>query len=250
MFSFFRRRKPEDELPPVDWRRLEKLSAPGGTRLITRELAAQGIRELEMVDVPQQLEHVCADLLLRFVAAAIAEQPQRDGATIGGALLGETQSAIHIATLRVMSRSTDPGSQELFRVVDYLEPHGARFPRKLMATHIALLAGSVRDLALRESLYRQSIELFPGEVSKSDGQFEFDRGENFQNYVAWEGLGDTLLAQRRIAEGEHALRSATERCPAWAHDFAAHIAHEVEARPELLRDPAINFWNDFARRTR
>jgi hypothetical protein len=239
LFSFFRKR---EGAPPATTARVDRIVEPSGIRLITTELHDSGIRELEVVDVPDDLEPLATDLLLRFASAAIAEKPQRDGATIGGALLGETQGAVHVATLRLVTRSIEPGSPELFRLVDFDEPHGSRFPARLMATHLALVAETLSNRREAERLYRRSIELYPGEVAKSDGKFEFDRAENFNNYLAWEGLGETLLANGQVAEGESALSEAALRCPAWASDFSAHIAAQVEARPELARDAAIQFW--------
>src|SRR5205085_3560405 len=98
---------PKVVAPSIDWSRLERIEGDS-TRLITKEMKAFGVRELEIVDIPRQVEAVAADLLLRLAEQASSEKPQRDGDPIGGAFIDDAQAAMHIATLRIASRSSAP----------------------------------------------------------------------------------------------------------------------------------------------
>lgn len=214
-------------------------------RLRTTTLASTGGRELEIVQIPGDLvSHT--ERLLQLVAARVAqEKPERDGATAGGMLLRDTQPAIHVMTLRLVSRSIEPGSDELFRIVDYGEGVASGFPRRLVATHVALLAADELSLRKREAMLRQSIALFPGEEAADSGQTEFDRGENLNNYLGWFELGDTLIDRGKREEGFRALANAAARCPAWARDFASHVGERLSAGGD---DPRFEFWRSYGKR--
>lgn len=209
-------------------------------RLITASLRKAGVKELELTEVPADLRAIGIDLLSRLQARAQAEKPQRDGDGLAGQLLIDTFPALHIATLRIVSRTTAPGAEELFRVVDFGESSTQRFPLRLVATHLAALAAVEPQKRMRVALARRSVELFPGEPGKDDGRFEFDRGENLNNYAGWDALGDALIEAGKVSEGIDALGKAAERCPAWAHDFAAHV--RTTAGAESSNDPRVRFW--------
>lgn len=222
---------------------IEASTLQESVRLVTAGLSDLGVRELELVDVPPDLFAEARELLTLLASRAIEEKPERDGATIGGPLLDATQTSIHIATLRIAAESTTPGARELFRVVDYGERVDARLPRRLLATHLAMIASSRGSLRAREKMARRSIELFPGEAANEPTQERFDRGENVGNFLGWEALGDVLFERGSSDEAQRALHAATERCPAWAADFAQHVAAHVPSSS----DPRMRFWLEYAR---
>lgn len=207
-------------------------------RMITKGLEATGLRELEIVDVPRDLELVVSALLKLIGRRVLEEKPSRDGATIGGPFLNATQTAIHVATLRLAAETIEPGARELFRVVDFDERVDAGFPTRLVATHLALLAASNAPKKERERLARRSIQLFPGSAPSASTQERFDRGENVENFLGWEALGDVLFERGLLTDGRAALEEAAKRCPAWAADFAAH----VKAHAPASTDPRLKFW--------
>jgi hypothetical protein len=214
--------------------------ASANVRLITSSLREAGLRELELTEVPADLREIAIDLLGRLEARARTERPQRDGDGLAGQLVIDTFPALHIATLRIVSRTTEPGAEELFRVVDFGESSTQRFPLRLVATHLAALAAIEPQTRTRVALARRSVELFAGEPAKDDGRFEFDRGENLNNYAGWDALGDALIDAGEVNEGIDALGKAAERCPAWASDFAAHV--RATAGTASSSDPRIRFW--------
>jgi hypothetical protein len=210
-------------------------------RLITLQPSPSG-RKLELAEVPLEIEQESIDLLARLAERIETEKPTRDGDAIAGAFVADEQPVVHIATLRIVSRTIVPGSEELFRIVDYEEAASERLPQRLLATHLALLAWRATSSRTKLELARRSIDLFPGEPAGDDGEFAFGRGENLGNFLAWEMLGDGLVDTGDPVAGLEALRNATLRCPAWARDFAAHL----RSTPNLPEnDPRVEFWLDY-----
>lgn len=234
LFDLFAKRAPLESVA------CDTETTGGGTRLITRVLRAEGLRELELPEVPADIVPEATDLLSRMRLVVLRDRPSRDGETIAGQLVDEAQPVLHVATLRVISRTIEPGSPELFRVVDVDEPASSRRPFRLLATHLALLATRERNVRHRLRLGRRSVELFEGQPAVDDGRFAFDRGENLENFFGWETLADGLVDSGEIDEGIAALRNAAARCPAWANDFASHV--RLMAGAESSRDPRIQFW--------
>jgi hypothetical protein len=71
----------------------------------------------------------------------------------------------------------------------------------------------------------------------------FKKGENENNFVAWEILGDTLVDLGLTADGVAALEEAVARCPSWAREFAEHVKNaSAEADGPPAADPRVAFW--------
>lgn len=218
----------------------------GSVSLTTTGVAEKGSRELRIDAVPAHLEQHAGDLLHRLGELAAREKFQLDGETIGGPLVHDSQPVIHAATLRLASRTTDPGSEELFRLVDWNEPVSYGFPLRLMATHLAVVAER-EPTSRRLELLGWSIELFVGEPARFDTTFGFQRGENVGNWFGWSLLGESLVEAGRVEEGLRALEEAVLRCPAWADDFAAHVTGSVERTgADVREDPRLQFWLRYA----
>jgi hypothetical protein len=229
---------------PAETIRIESRSAGDQIiDLITRGLEAFERRNLQLARIPADLEGPARDLLLRFAELSRRIEPLRDGDPIGGPLMGEVQPAVQMASARIVTAGIEPGSEELVRLVDYGEPVNATPPIRLLSTHLALLGGETRHPHRRLELYQRSTELYPGSAAQDEGRVEFDRGENLNNYLGWEGLGEVLIELGKVEEGWKALSAAVVRCPAWARDFAGHVQQSVaSAQPPQLADPRVRFW--------
>lgn len=242
----FGRRKQGPDAAQPDNSVERHINADGTVRLTTVGIVERGSKELQIDGTPADLVSEAMDLLKRLGDLAARENFQRDGETLGGPLLHEAQPVIHAATLRLASRTTEPGADELFRVVDYQEPVNAGFPARLMATHLALVAES-EPTRRRIQLLRRSVALFPGEAARFDSTFAFERGENVGNWLGWSLLGETLIEAGSIEEGLSALERAVLRCPAWADDFARHVAESVRRTgTDPREDPRLQFWIKYA----
>lgn len=187
------------------------------------------------------------DLLDRLAELASREKLMLDGEMIAGPLVDETHPVIHAATLRIAARTTEPGAEEIFRVVDFNEPVSAGFPSRLAGTHLAALAEKERSRRRRLDLLRSSVSLYPGEAAGFDTTFSFERGENVGNWFGWSLLGETLVESGEVEEGIDAIQQAVLRCPAWAADFAAHVKASVERTgADPSDDPRLTFWLRYA----
>ena len=224
-----------------------EIAADGSLRLTTAGVADKGSRELRIDGVPERVVDVTEALLVKLAELAAREGLTQDGETLGGPLLHGAQPVIHASTLRVASRTSVPGADEIFRVVDWNEPVDGGFPARLVATHLALSAEQETRRRRRLELLRWSVELYPGSPAATDESFSFERGENIGNWLGWSLLGETLVECGSIEEGLRAIEQAVLRCPAWAADFAKHVASSIErtgASPD--DDPRLAFWTRYA----
>lgn len=219
----------------------------GTLTITTRPPAGSDARDITMSGVRKSIAGEVRDLMERISDLTVKQRLQNDGDTIGGPLVHEHQPAIHIGTVRVASRTIEPGADEVLRVVDYGKEADGGFPAALVATHLSALAEIESARSKRLALLRESISLYPGAPAKIDTRFAFDRGENVGNWYAWSLYGETLVESGSVEQGLEALEQAVLRCPAWAADFAAHVQATVERSgvdPGI--DPRIAFWSRYA----
>lgn len=215
----------------------------GTVSLTLTGLASKGTLDLRIDGIPQEIQHAVRDLLLRLSEVAARQSLRKDGETVGGPLVDDLQPVMHMATLRVASRSTAPGSDEIFRVVDYGADVAAGLPSQLLATHLALWNRS--DISRRQRIHELewSVRLFPGTPATGDVTFAFDRGENVGNWAGWNALGELLVEAGQIERGLECLREAALRCPPWADDFARHVKESVQRTgADVSDDPRLQFW--------
>lgn len=235
---------------PVEEARFEREERPDGTlSLTTRDLEHKGTLDLRIDGVPPPIEHAVLDLLERLAAVAERDHVLTDGETLGGPLADQAQPVIHMATVRLASRSTAPGSGDIFRVVDYGEDVAAGFPARLLATHLAVWHPQGARLRERIDLLAWSVRIFPGGPPPDDGRFAFDRGENLGNWAGWNALGELLVEAGQTDRGIECLRTAAAHCPAWADEFAQHVRESVtRAGADPAEDPRLRFWWDLGKK--
>lgn len=195
---------------------------------------------LEIVDVPIDLQDFAQEILLNVAGYMRGERAIRPGESFGGTLVSPSQRAHHQATLQPVDRPGDEAHDGMLRIVDLGETVDSGFPRRLFAVHVNSLAERAESLALCETMYRQSIALWPGDPAAAPSEGPFEPGSNENNFLAWEGLGDALCDRGRFDEGILYLEEAVARSPRWARELAEHIRTEVG--PEVA-DPRFTFWS-------
>jgi hypothetical protein len=236
-----------------------------------------GLANIELVGVPVDLGGYAHGLLYEIVGYMKKVKPIAADETFGGQFISEGQHALHLASMRAApdghSASHDgrfqvPAGYDLggtcsfveredqafrrraglspglLRVVDLDEPAASGFAPRLFAAHLCALAIETGNPVEREQLCRRATEVFSGSLDAPPAA-AFKKGDNENNFVAWEILGDALFDQGRDAEGLECLEEAVARCPAWAGEYRGAVLTAFADQPEAReKDPRVRFWNE------
>ncbi len=200
---------------------------------------------LEIVAVPPELRDAAIGLLVAILRHARAGRRISADGHIAGTLVSPRQGFSNLATLR-RAPWNDKRHRGMLRVVDYEASAQAGFPYRLLASHIAAQAETSNDAKTREALYREAIDVFPGEFGDDDLGSEFDPEapdmtalQNRANLAAYIGLARMLAEQKRLGEASGFLEAAIARCPGWAIAYRDHLMQSYREE-----DPYLRYWHD------
>lgn len=201
--------------------------------------------ELEFVGVPANLRPEAVRLLMGII------RMQRGGAKFApdtdfaGRFTSTKQSFTQIGTFRLSARN-DSDHEGTLRIVDYGEPLHAGFPARLFSAHLTARGQSQTDAKKAEKFFRQSIELFPGEIADATDASEYDPGDGDitalqakSNLGARLGLALALRAQGRVADAKTKAIEAIAYCYEWARLYRDHFI-----QTDGNADAYYRFWRD------
>jgi len=140
----------------------------------------------------------------------------------------------------------DQDHERTLRIVDVGEPMQSGFPARLFAAHLVARGQGQTDAIKAERLFRQAIELFPGEVARAGDAADYDPADGDltalqakSNLGAWLGLSLALRAQNRTPEACDAAAEAIARSTEWARLYRDHFV-----RTDGRQDTYMHFWRD------
>ncbi len=207
-----------------------------------------GLRNLEFAGVPRELVGYARGLLCELVEALRADPGIDADRSIGGALVGAAQVALHFCTFRLVRRDDEPRDREFLRVVDLHEPATAGFPKRLFAAHLLALAEQARWSVRRLALLRRAVQIHPGDLDVRPFAAA-TAAANPGNFYGWCALGDAHCDRGAWAAGLDGLRTAVARWPAGGVQQAQSFAAAISAGRRSAADPRAAFWRGVAGQT-
>lgn len=208
-------------------------------------LQRRGAANLEFTGVPPELRDEAIELMFALVRIARSRRRLAADDDFAERLTARGQRFAQIGTLRATGRN-DRQHTGMLRVVDYGGPLADGFPKRLFAAHIVAKADAAEDPDRKEALYRQALDIFPGDytefnegadIDPADGDFtEF---QNKFNLGAWYGLAELLREQGRATEAFGVLADAIAHCPGWAGAYRNHLLQSGGREDQYFR-----FWRD------
>lgn len=200
---------------------------------------------LEFTGVPPELRGEAIELISALVGVFRKRRRLTADSDFAERMSARGQPFAQIGTLRSTGRN-DRQHTGMLRVVDYGRPLTDGFPKRLFAAHLAARACNTESPEKREVLYRQALEIFPGDyaepgdgagIDPADG--DLTEIQNKFNIVSWYGLAEALRDQGRATEAFAVLADAIARCPEWAETYRGHLLRCGDREDQYFR-----FWRD------
>lgn len=205
-------------------------------KVYTKGMTRWGMKDLEIVDVPQNLIGYAHGILFELTGYMKNQKPINADENFGGFLIHNQQRLANYATFR--------SSGELLRVVDLKAKHETGFPKKLFASY--LIEGSIktRNSKKKEEEIRSAVEIFDDYDTFDEKEIEtnYKNGHNVNNYGGFDRLGDLLL-DNSDDKGWDYIFQAIARCPFYAKDLANDIKEQFNGNYPS-DDDRFKFWGE------
>lgn len=205
----------------------------------------RGAANLEITGVPAKLRDEAIELMFGLVRIARSRRGLKADEDFAERLSARGQQFAQLGSIRSTGRN-DRQHNGMLRVVDYGQSLADGFPMRLFAAHLVARAGVVEDPKWKETLYRQALEVFPGEYAEfnegadtdpADG--DFTELQHKFNICGWYGLAELLRDQGRSTEAFVILADAMAHCPGWAGVYRNFLLHSGGKEDQYFR-----FWRD------
>lgn len=200
---------------------------------------------IEFTGVPPELRDEAIELMFTLVGVFRSRRRLAADVDFAERLSARGQPFAQIGTLRSTGRN-DWQHAGMLRVVDYGQPLADGFPKRLFAAHLTARADVAEDPKQQEVLYRQALEIFPGDYAESDegadidpADADFTELQNKFNICAWYGLAELLRDQGRATEAFGLLADAIAHCPGWAGVYRNFLLQSGGREDQYIR-----FWRD------